>query len=1034
MRSKLLLFGAMLFAAAAPPDKEEQLWQLRNRGKAFYENPTTQMQAVDEFRKALALSDTARERLNYGLALLRAGKTPEGVEELKRVQKQDPKLPHTWFNLGIHYKKTGETEAAVEQFEQMVKLVPDDAVSQYNLGVLYKLLNRLPDAAAKFQLAAKLQPHLAAPHFQLYNAYRLAGKREEAMKQLAEFQELKKAMEASGNSEDMEWNEYAEVFDPIDVAPGEPDALAAKFTARVLAGAVDAASAGIAVLNHNADAIADLLVWSKDGGLLFNGARTAVPVAEFKAGRFFAAADINNDALPELCMLTSESAELFRNQAGRFVKEAKPLAAGAFGKALWIDYDHDYDLDLMLLGEKPVLLRNQGEAGFADRTADFPFAAGEPVDAVALRTLADTKGVDVVVTYRGKPTVFYRDRLAGKWEAQPMAAVPEGAQRLTVWDANQDGYFDLAFQHAGKLQLLANHRGEWKAMDAPSVAGGFAFGDAVNSGRSSVLPDGKATGLREMAVLAAADFNNDGRVDLAGVDAKGITVFDNATVSRNRWFDVRLNGTKNLKLAAGSEVEIKAGRLYQKKLYEGFPLHFGVRAYDAIDTVRITWPNGMIQNETKQLVNRVVFYNEAQRLSGSCPMIFTWNGERFEFLTDVLGVAPLGATSGDGTYFPVDHDEYVWIPGEALRERDGHFDLRITEELAEITYLDELKLVAVDHPASTEVFSNDKWKAPPHPEFRLYETEQRLYPVRARDGKGADVRARLLKRDRAYVDGFRRTYQNTAETHALELDFGSAPAEGSFLVLNGWVDWADGSTFLRESQTPGRALTAPYLQMRDAKGKWRTVIEDMGIPSGKVKTIAVDLSGKWISASREVRIVTNMCVYWDEAFLGVQAAGPAPRLHTLRRAEAGLRFHGFSKPTIHPMRLQPEHFDYSQVSAESNWNPTPGFYTRFGDVNELLERADDRMVILGSGDEVQVRFANSVPALPAGWKRDFLLLVDGWAKDADANTAYSQTVEPLPFHGMSRYPYPASERYPQAEAARRYNTRPAQRSIKRLTD
>jgi len=72
---------------------------------------------------------------------------------------------------------------------------------------------------------------------------------------------------------------------------------------------------------------------------------------------------------------------------------------------------------------------------------------------------------------------------------------------------------------------------------------------------------------------------------------------------------------------------------------------------------------------------------------------------------------------------------------------------------------------------------------------------------------------------------------------------------------------------------------------------------------------------------------------------------------------------------------------------------------------------------MGSGDELQLAFgAASLPAIPAGWKRDFLLLVDGWAKDADANTAFSQSVEPLPFHGMSRYPYPAGEHYPDDAA------------------
>src|SRR5687767_7130841 len=108
--------GALLLLRAAAPQApaEEELGRYRNLGKAFYENPTTQNEAVEAFRKALQLApNSVREQLNYGLALLRAGKTAEGVAQLQSVQKRDPKLPHTWFNLGIVYKKQGEHERAV---------------------------------------------------------------------------------------------------------------------------------------------------------------------------------------------------------------------------------------------------------------------------------------------------------------------------------------------------------------------------------------------------------------------------------------------------------------------------------------------------------------------------------------------------------------------------------------------------------------------------------------------------------------------------------------------------------------------------------------------------------------------------------------------------------------------------------------------------------------------------------------------------------------------------------------------------------
>ena len=121
----------------------------------------------------------------------------------------------------------------------------------------------------------------------------------------------------------------------------------------------------------------------------------------------------------------------------------------------------------------------------------------------------------------------------------------------------------------------------------------------------------------------------------------------------------------------------------------------------------------------------------------------------------------------------------------------------------------------------------------------------------------------------------------------------------------------------------------------------------------------------------------------------------------------------------------------------SYWNPTPGRYTRYGDVRELLSEVDDRYVPMGSGDEIQLRLnARALPPIPEGWTRDYLLKVDGWAKDRDANTAFSQTVEPLPFHAMSAYPYPANERYPSDPEhqayLKNYNTRPALRLVRPL--
>lgn len=1030
---------------ALSPNVREQVWHHRNMGKAYYENPMTQIKAVDEFKAALDLAPTStRDRVNYGLALLRAGKTKEAITELLKAQKEDPTIPHTWFNLGIAYKKEFDHAAAIQQLEGMIKLVPDEPVTHYNLGIEYKLTSKAGQALPQFETAARLNPNFAAPHFQLYNAYREGGRAQEAARELELFNEIKKRKAGVSIAEDPEWSFYSEIYDIAALdSEFETDSASPvfKFQSHKVASGLDPAAAGLTVLDFDGSGQPALLAWSKNGVILLKNGTTPVANTGLENLRnvvSIAPGDFNNDGLPDLAVITTTGVSLYVNRNGRFENFPAKLPEGNFRKAVWMDFDHDYDLDLFLLGDQSVLLRNDGNAGFSDQTSRFPFVAGRAVDAATFELVPDNNELDMAIQYDDGRTVVYQDQLLGRYQAKTLPGTVQSASGIQAFDLNNDGWPDLIVSTTAGLHLLMNDHGKLidrhigikeKGPVAISDLANRSLADIVinntvyrNNGRGGFLRS-TVDGLPPAVAIANADFDGDGRPDLAFITPEGnLEIASNKIATPNHFLTIRLEGVKNLKQPQGAVVEVKAGAWYQKRAYAGLPLLFGLRDYSEVDTVRIVWPNGMVQNEIKQPAGKEFAYKEKPRLSGSCPMIFAWNGKDFEFITDVLGVAPLGASNGDGQFFPTNHREHIKIPGATLHASNGYYQIRITEELREVSYLDKVQLIAIDHPAGEEIFTNDKFKSPPFPPFRLFGVERKLYPLRATDQNGRDVLPRLLKRDFRYVDSFQHNYAGVAELHYLDLDFGkAAPDDRAVLVLDGWIDWADGSTFMAALQENKDGLIFPYIQVKDANGHWKTVVEDTGVPSGKQKSMVVDLTGKFLSSSREVRIVTNMCLYWDEIYLSEKTAVPSVRLTRIDPESADLHYRGFSRVKIHPQRTQPESFSYAEWSPATMWNPTPGLYTRYGEVRELLTKADDRLVIMGSGDELRLLFnAHHLPPVAKGWTRDFLLLVDGWAKDADANTAYARSVGPLPFHGMSSYPYSKTQHFPDDPAHQEY--------------
>jgi hypothetical protein len=367
-----------------------------------------------------------------------------------------------------------------------------------------------------------------------------------------------------------------------------------------------------------------------------------------------------------------------------------------------------------------------------------------------------------------------------------------------------------------------------------------------------------------------------------------------------------------------------------------------------------------------------------------------------------------------------DPDEYVRIPGEQLRTREGRYELRITNELEEALFVDRLQLVAVTHPVGVDVHPNEGLRSPSLREpFTLYSVMSPRPPLSATDDHGHDVRDRLALRDRVYADDFRRSpIQGYADEHSVTFDTGThAPDARVLLLLTGWTDYAFSSDNVAAHQA-GLAFKPPELQARDASGAWRTVLPEIGLPVGRPQTVVIDVTPFTRAGTHEFRIATTLRVYIDQLLVDVSSPA-AVSVQRLDASKASLRWRGFSEET-RPDGREPASYDYDRVMPDAPWKLMPGRYTREGDVMPLLAAADDQFVIAAPGDEVAVSFIDTLAPLAEGWKRTFLLYAVGYSKEMNLHSSSPDVLEPLPFRGMSSYPYSSAEHYPDTPEHRRY--------------
>jgi len=708
--------------------------------------------------------------------------------------------------------------------------------------------------------------------------------------------------------------------------------------------------------------------------------------------------------------------EMWRNNGnGRFTDVTKGSglgAAGLFRSSIGTDYNNDRAVDLVVTGATSTLLfANPREGDFYRRNlTNYDLGTA----GVAVLDFNHDGWMDLAFTRDGVPAIsLWQNNQAKTFTQVELPKVNWAhASGIVAFDYDNDGWVDLAAvgetkDGSGEVRLFRNLGPDgWKDVTA-------------DVGLDKIQ-------LKEPRAIIAGDYDNDGAVDLLITQNHGPAVLlRNEGGNKNNSLRLALKGLNDNKSAIGTKVEVFSAGLRQKfevygssgYLGQNSPyLTIGLGQAKEADVVRMLWPTGVLQDEIEVAANKVQNILEMDRRGSSCPTLFAWDGTQYALVGDMLGAGVVGhwvgASNGQIERNIPRPVEAIKIDRKTLREKDGKLSFRFMEPLEESVYLDQARLLAVDHPADVDVYPNEYFASnPPYPPFKVVFSNKKdaRPPAGAWDEHGHNVLPDLLAH-RFFGDFKVLSFAGFTEPHSLELDLGEAYDGGPlWLLMHGEIEYFSATSMYAADQAhlqPFAPLVEAWVEEGKGAGKWVRVMDDLGFPAGGARTMTADLSGKLPVGTRRIRMTTNLQIYWDDILIGRTAQHQEARVTPVPLARADLSFHGF------PLKIEDQppgnvKYIYEKASATGPYTRPAGAYTRYGDVRPLLGAVDDKFAVFGSGDEVALDFNPAqLPTLPHGWVRDYFFVANGYEKDMDFYAYRGDTVDPLPFGAMKSYPYP----------------------------